>query len=274
MKASIFYSLILMLGLVACKKDPVNSCIDPSLMTGGGCYLVYDPVCGCDGETYANACIAKNQHGVTSYTPGACDCSYPYTGEIVDYTGLDGCGLMIELDNGDVLEPKSWPRDFVPADGMRINLNYREITSVASICMAGKIAEILCARPSPQSCLPIDSIAMFPTFPPAGFQDPITITHAEIRGHCLHIKYSHGGGCEKHEYKLFPQPLFCGTPPVPDLMLQFAHNANGDQCEALLSGELSYDLVPLQRPGQNSMEIHLLNFGTASGQQFVLEYKY
>lgn len=58
--------------LFACKKTPTSSCIDSSRINAEAlCTMQYEPVCGCDLITYANACHA-DRAGVTNYAPGAC----------------------------------------------------------------------------------------------------------------------------------------------------------------------------------------------------------
>lgn len=60
---------------IICKKIMVaaQTCIDPALIdTSVFCPAVYVPVCGCNGITYPNECVAYNYHGVTTWTSGIC----------------------------------------------------------------------------------------------------------------------------------------------------------------------------------------------------------
>jgi hypothetical protein len=72
-------------------------------------------------------------------------CSTPAT--VRNLAGLDGCGFVLELSNGQRLEPRGdrWAQ-FPKVDGRRVTVTYRDASGV-SACMAGKIVELDCIAP-------------------------------------------------------------------------------------------------------------------------------
>jgi hypothetical protein len=63
-----------------------------------------------------------------------------------DYTGLDGCGFVVVLEDGAVLEMGAFDEepDFDFEDGMKVRISYEELSGMASICMVGPIVRVTC----------------------------------------------------------------------------------------------------------------------------------
>ena len=68
------YSLLLFLVIFGLISTSFSQCINPAQIDSTVmCPMNYDPVCGCNGITYSNNCIAQFYGGVTSWTPGECN---------------------------------------------------------------------------------------------------------------------------------------------------------------------------------------------------------
>ena len=62
-------ALFLSIGISCNKED--EACIEKK-EDDCLCILIYQPVCGCNGKTYGNACVAQCD-GITDITMGECE---------------------------------------------------------------------------------------------------------------------------------------------------------------------------------------------------------
>lgn len=73
MKRRWVVSLVILASLLSiqmtCIRIPADECIEKPCTSG--CSREMRPVCGCNGKTYHNPCLAEC-HGIMRYTEGAC----------------------------------------------------------------------------------------------------------------------------------------------------------------------------------------------------------
>jgi hypothetical protein len=75
--------------------------------------------------------------------------------------------------------------------------------------------------------------------------DPFDISKAKVNGDVLQLDVSCGGGCEEHLFAAFSTGKFDEGSPA-NIEIFISHDANNDQCEAIISEKLEIDLSPLK----------------------------
>lgn len=94
-------------------------------------------------------------------------------------------------------------------------------------------------------------IVNFATNPGSWPQDPFQIQEAEVYGHSLHLRLAYGGGCRAHDVKVVAWGGWMESDPV-QVRLFISHGDFDDPCDAWITRDLAFDLVPLKAAYQGS----------------------
>jgi hypothetical protein len=193
------------------------------------------------------------------------------TGIVKDYSGLDGCGFIIELSDGTKLEPFYLDSSFIFEDDQHVLVEYAILEDHASICMVGYPARIYSVREI--SCMPLEKVSLdfnIESLP----DDPFEVDTVLFSGDCMDVVLWYSGGCKIHEFRMVELPLLSGTPPVPPPTLLLSHQANKDACEAYIRETVSIDLTGLQKQDTSMVRfiltLHIPN--STYSKEFIYEY--
>ncbi len=192
-------------------------------------------------------------------------------GVVKDMSDSNGCGLVIQLDDGTVIVPYQLDTTMSLAEGQEVEIAYSEITASNYACGAGVVADVTWLEQA--GCSPIilvkpDVTSVSNKLP----SDPFTISGAKINGDCLEILLSFGGGCEAHEFVMTYHKL-----PNFDKysgQLTLGHNSHGDMCEAYITQTVSFNLAPLKEPDKEMIRLVLIKEGDKEGYKLIIDYYY
>lgn len=83
--------------------------------------------------------------------------------------------------------------------------------------------------------------------------DPLEVLAATINGDTLRIEVSYSGGCVTHDFKFLVGRSFMESYPVRTFTF-LSHEDNDDECDNLITEELTFDLTPLKTTYQEAYQ--------------------
>ncbi|MBP7260871.1 MAG: hypothetical protein KBB37_06265 [Bacteroidia bacterium] len=167
----------------------------------------------------------------------------------VKQVALDGCKWIFLLDNGVKLEPLGVPSTFVLQDGMRVRIAYDDKIKVASICMMGKPAKILCIEQvrlcgnDPNTCNPLNIGKN-----PKGINTRFTIQSAEVDANgCLSIGIGFSGcSANGRDFQLYWDGKQTPGNATDFVDLVLVDMAKEEICEAYFTTARSFNINKLK----------------------------
>ncbi|MBX7052586.1 MAG: hypothetical protein K1X54_11170 [Flavobacteriales bacterium] len=102
------------------------------------------------------------------------------------------------------------------------------------------------STPAPTPQTNADEIKLLPiniqsdyTWP--GSTDPFDVLSTEVKGDMLILEIQYGGGCQEHDFSMTTNLMWMKSMP-PQLNLYLEHENHDDNCRALITRKLAFDL--------------------------------
>lgn len=89
-----------------------------------------------------------------------------------------------------------------------------------------------------------------------GQTDAFYLDGVSVSGDTLKVEVRYGGGCKEHEWEMHTTGMYAKSYP-PQLSLFLAHKNNGDMCKAMLRETLYFDLVGIQYPASDVLNLRM-----------------
>ena len=100
--------------------------------------------------------------------------------------------------------------------------------------------------------------------------DAVTINNARIEENLMYLIVEYSGGCEEHEFELIGSYNVAKSMP-PQRGIQLQHNANGDNCRALITDTLIANIETLAAAPSKGSEIFLNLEGYGKQLKYIYE---
>jgi hypothetical protein len=247
MKKGLFFLLLTLLS-ISCMED-AQICVNKKLIdTNLNCDSVYNPVCGCDNNTYYNACEAENKAGINLYNDGLCAHTCTYNDTLMVLASDDNCTVLTDFSS-------FYEVDYSPENTIWEKDKYYLLNTIESnltpSCGGAKALNILCVLLYDQSCISLIQTSGIDNQLP---NDSLHIDEINLINNCLTVDYNYLGGCDDTRLNLH-HLVDSSTAELVRLQLRYD---NGDgPCTETISEHISFNLSTLQIENQNSITISI-----------------